>query len=131
MSSQVLPIKLSAATTQAILDNLGARNAEWASCFLLFGVDGQLRKTGNFKFLAWPVAVMVALEENLMVYNTRSHKVLSVVRGTNEHTLLRDPTAHTFIHTAVLLHGPTLYASPLDPCREVIWGGTHTWEEKK
>lgn len=126
-----MPIKLSPACTQAIMKALSTRNARKGEWFVLIEQDGGLRRAiGSTSFSLWDDAVLVALHEDLLIYNSRSHKVVQPVRATSKARLARNSWAHRLVPIKVQLHGPTLFGGGIDAGREIIRGGTYTWEDK-
>lgn len=124
-------VKLSPACTQAIMKALSTRNARKGEWFVLIGQDGGLRNSGVSKaYTVWGDAVLVALDESLLIYNSRSHKVVQPVRATSKARLARNSWAHRLVPIKVQLHGPTLFGGGIDAGREIIRGGTYTWEDK-
>lgn len=78
----------------------------------------------------WLMAVKLSLDENLVIYNSRSHKTMQATQAQSQRALKGNLRAFTYHPMAVQLHGPTLFKSALSAGREIIYDGTYTWEEK-
>lgn len=123
-------INLSPECTQLLLERVSSRNSKWGACFLLIEQSGALRKGGPAVVADWVEAATIALAEGLVVYNTRSHHMVYVTPAQTRRARAHNVTTFTLNPACVKLHGPTLHRHPIPADREIIYGGTYSWEDK-
>lgn len=78
---------LSPAATQFLIDNIKGRNSKQPS-FILIEPEGDIRHGGIQLFQDWFMAVKIALDEGVYIYNVRTKKCSRPVwaEGTEERT---------------------------------------------
>lgn len=121
-------IRLSPEATQAVIDCIASRNSKAAPTFLLIDWDGRLHKIEG---LTWPEATAFSVQNEWAIYNPRSHKMMGAYPPFDAKRREANPNSYYLKPVAVQLHGPTLHRSALNAGREIICGGTYTWEDKE
>lgn len=75
--------RLSAEATQFLIDRICGRNSKTAT-FILIEPEGDVRLGGIQVFEDWPMAVKIALDEGVYIYNARNKKCSRPVWTTAE-----------------------------------------------